>query len=204
MYEYRRLTPEQRRQLVQERLERGNPPHQPPHPVRDQTLYLLTAACYEHVHHLHSPERRQAVLDLLFEQFIEHGMEMFAWAVLTNHYHVVVHVTAFDVLGDIFRRVHGRMSHAWNQEDGVRGRKVWYRYADRAMRSEGHYYTTLNYVHYNPVKHGLVDSPYDWPWSSVHWYLEHNGRTWLRDLWQRYPIREYGESWDEMRGAGGG
>ena len=198
MYEYRKLTPEQREQLVQERLAQGKPPHQPPHPVRGQKLYLLTAACYEHVHHLRAPERRQAVLDLLFEQFIQHGMAIHAWAIATNHYHVLVHVAEFETLGDVFRRVHGRMSYIWNEEEDARGRKVWYRYSDRAMRSEGHYYTTLNYIHYNPVKHGLVASPYDWPWSSVHWYLEHEGREWLRDLWRRYPIRDYGKSWDDV------
>ena len=196
MYEYRRLTPEQREQLVQERLANGNPPHQPPHPMRSEGIYLLTATCYEHRDHIRTPERRQDVVDLLFEWFIRHGMEVIAWVVLLNHYHVLVHVAEFDALGAVFRRVHGRTSHAWNGADDTRGRKVWYRYSDRAMRSERHYYTTLNYVHYNPVKHGLVTSPYDWPWSSVHWYLEHNGREWLRDLWRRYPIRDYGKSWD--------
>jgi putative transposase len=94
---------------------------------------------------------------------------------------LLVHVTQFQALGEIFRRVHGRTSRDWNQEERTQGRKVWYRYNDRAIRSEGHYYTTLNYIHYNPVKHGLVASPYDWTWSSVHWYRETKGREWLRD-----------------------
>jgi putative transposase len=28
----------------------------------------------------------------------------------------------------------------------------------------------LNYMHWNPVKRGLVEKPEDWPWSSVHYY----------------------------------
>ena len=198
MYEYRKLTSEQRKQLVEERLSWGYPPHQPPHLVLDDAFYLLTAACYEHRHHLHTPERRQTVLDSLFEQFIQHGMEIRAWTVLTNHYHLLAHVTEFEALGKMFGQVHGRTSHAWNQLDNRRGRKIWRRYGDRAIRSERHYYTTLNYIHYNPVKHGLVPSPYDWPWSSVHWYVEHEGREWLRDLWRRYPIRGYGRGWDDI------
>ncbi len=193
MYEYRRLTPAQRRQLVEERVARGYPPHQPPHLVLDDATYLLTAACYEHKHRLHAPERRQTVLDSLFEQFIRHGMEVLAWVVLTNHYHFLVHVTEFGVLGKIFGQVHGRTSHDWNQADNRRGRKIWCRYSDRAIRTERHYYTTLNYVHYNPVKHGLAAWPYDWPWSSVQWYRAQEGREWLRDLWRRYPVRDYGK-----------
>jgi putative transposase len=76
------------------------------------------------------------------------------------------------------------------------GRKIWYRYCDRAIRSQRHYYTTLNYIHYNPVKHDLVKSPYDWLESSVHWYLETYGREWLRETWVRYPVRDYGKGWN--------
>ncbi len=198
MYEYRKLSPEERRQLVLERLKRGYPPHEPPHLGLDQTLYLLSAACYEHRPHLHTAERRQQVLDLLFEACIQNGISLHAWVVMPNHYHLLAFVTEFRALGEIFRRVHGRTSHQWNGEDGMRGRKVWYRYSDRAMRSERHAYTTLNYIHFNPVKHGAAESPYDWPWSSVHWYREHYGREWLRDLWRRYPVRDYGKGWDDV------
>jgi len=199
MYEYRKLTPEQRAEVVQQRLQDGYPPHSPPHPVRDQPFYLLTAACYEHVCHMESGSRRQEVLDTLFEWFVGCGMEICAWVVLPNHYHLLVHVTDFDALGGIFRRVHGPASRRWNLEDDSPGRKVWYRFSDRAIRSERHYYVTLNYIHYNPVKHGWVKSPYDWAESSVHWYLEHHGRGWLRDSWIRYPVRDYGRGWDDVK-----
>jgi putative transposase len=166
--------------------------------MKDASVYLLTAACYEHCSHLRTPERRRMALDLLLEQCAQRGVDVHAWAVLTNHYHVLAGVTDFGALGEVFHRVHGRTAHDWNRQDAEPGRKVWYRYSDRAMRSERHYYTTLNYVHYNAVKHGLVSSPYDWPFTSVHWYLEHKGREWLRDLWQRYPIRDYGKQWDDI------
>lgn len=198
MYEYRKLSPEERRRLVEERLARGYPPHQPPHPIRQQGLYLLTAACYEHRPHLSTAARRRLVLDLLFEHCIERGIMLHAWAILTNHYHLLAAMPEFEALGDVFRRVHGRTAHDWNQEEGAQGRKVWYRYSDRMIRSERHYYVTLNYIHYNAVKHNLVASPYEWAWSSVHWYREHYGRGWLRDVWRDHPLREYGKSWDSL------
>jgi len=196
MYPYRRLTPEQRADLVERRLNQGHPPHSPPHPVRDQPFYLLTAACYDHECHMRSQPRRQQVLDALFEQFVANGMEMRAWVVLPNHYHLLVQVTDFDAVGSALRLVHGPTARQWNREDVTPGRKVWYRFADRAIRSERHYYVTLNYIHYNPVKHGWGQSPYDWPESSVHWHLEHHSREWLRDLWVRHPVRDYGRGWD--------
>jgi putative transposase len=198
MYQYRNLTPEEREELVRERVARGFPAHQPPHPVRGRDVYLVTAACYGHAHHLPLSERRWALLESLFKQLSLMTIEIHAWAILTNHYHLLLGIEEFGALGDVLRRVHGRTSRAWNVEDGREGRKVWYRYTDRAMRSERHYYTTVNYIHYNPVKRRLAESPYDWPWSSVHWYLDHIGRGWLRDVWQQYPVLEYSKGWDDI------
>jgi putative transposase len=93
-------------------------------------------------------------------------------------------------------QLHGRTSFEMNREDAARGRTVWYDYEDRCMRSDAHFHTSLNYVHNNPVKHGYVEKWQDWPYSSVHWYLETNGRDWLLDLWLCYPVRNYGDKWD--------
>jgi putative transposase len=121
-----------------------------------------------------------------------------AWVILSNHYHLLVNVVNFDVLSGLFRRIHGATARQWNLEENVTKRKICYRWSDRAIRSERHYYTAVNYIHYNPVKHGLVASPYDWVESSVHWYLQAYGREWLRDFWTQYPVRDYGKNWDDF------
>ncbi len=220
MYEYRHLTPEQRAELVQQRLARGYPPHSPPHPIQDQSFYLLTAACYEHKCHIKTEERRKQLLGLLFEQFVDSGIELRGWVVLPNHYHLLVHLgdldedlsphyelvrsksfSPYQQIGKVLQRVHGSTSRQWNLEEQAVGRKVWYAYSDRAIRSKRHYYVTLNYIHYNPVKHNWSGTPYDWSCSSVHWYLEQEGRAWLRDAWVRYPVKDYGKEWDEFSGS---
>ncbi|TWT90944.1 Transposase IS200 like protein [Pseudobythopirellula maris] len=55
---------------------------------------------------------------------------------------------------------------------GVRGeRGVWQRrFYERAIRDETHLRRTMDYIHINPVKHGLVARAKDWPWSSFHRY----------------------------------
>ena len=201
MYEYRKLTPEQRAELVQQRLALGYPPHSPPHHVRGQRLYLLTATCYEHRVLMGDQERRRQVLDALFQTLTTNGTEIRAWIILPNHYHILVYEADLRAVGRALRLVHGPTSRRWNQEDGSLGRQVWHCYADRAIRSKAHYYTTLNYIHYNPVKHGWAGSPYGWTESSVHWYLKHRGREWLRDLWVCYPLRSYGRGWDDFAAA---
>lgn len=117
--------------------------------------------------------------------------------VLPNHYHLLVGAAEPAALGGAIRLVHGRLSRQWNLEDGTPGGKVWFRYTDRAIRSERHYCVALNYVHYDPVKHGYARSPYDWGASSVHRYVEELGREGLRDLWTRYPVLDFGRGWDD-------
>ena len=49
---------------------------------------------------------------------------------------------------------------------------VWQRrFWEHTMRDEGDLNRHLDYIHYNPVKHGLVKNVSDWPWSSFHRYV---------------------------------
>ena len=53
---------------------------------------------------------------------------------------------------------------------GERG--IWQRrYWEHQIRDDSDYNNHINYIHYNPVKHGHVTSPIDWPYSSIHRYI---------------------------------
>jgi REP-associated tyrosine transposase len=53
------------------------------------------------------------------------------------------------------------------QSRGDRG--IWQRrYWEHTIRDDRDYAVHMDYVHFNPVKHGLVTSPADWPFSSFH------------------------------------
>jgi len=90
----------------------------------------------------------------------------------------------------------GRSSFNWNGEDNQRGRKVWYNCFEKPMKSERHFWATLNYVHHNPVHHGYVKRWQDWPWSSARQYLETVGSEEAKRIWLTYPILDYGKKWD--------
>ncbi len=50
---------------------------------------------------------------------------------------------------------------------GERG--IWQRrYWEHLIRDEGDYEKHVEYIHYNPVKHGIVSRVIDWPYSSFH------------------------------------
>jgi putative transposase len=133
----------------------------------------------------------------LLTVFAAHGGRAFAWCVLPNHYHALVE--APDVL-DLLRglgRFHGRTSYAWNGAESTRGRKVFFRAVERAIRSDGHFWATLNYVHHNPVHHGYAARWTDWSWSSATEYLAQTEPGEAERIWRQYPVRDYGKGWDE-------
>jgi putative transposase len=53
-------------------------------------------------------------------------------------------------------------------ERGVWQRRFW----EHLIETEDDFERHLEYIHYNPVKHGLVDSPVDWPYSSFHRWVQ--------------------------------
>ena len=51
-------------------------------------------------------------------------------------------------------------------------RGIWQRrYWEHAIEDENDLERHFDYIHYNPVKHGLVSSPNDWLWSSFQRYV---------------------------------
>lgn len=50
---------------------------------------------------------------------------------------------------------------------------VWQRrFYEHTIRDERDLNTHIDYIHYNPMKHGLVDCVSDWQWSSFHRYVK--------------------------------
>ena len=53
---------------------------------------------------------------------------------------------------------------------GERG--IWQRrYWEHQIRDETDYARHVDYIHYNPVKHGYAQTPLDWPYSSLHRFV---------------------------------
>ena len=153
-YAYRHMTPEERTAVVQDRRHRGYPWHSPPHPYREAGWYCIAATNYEHAHIISSPDRLTAFEDHLLSELASVEAEIGGWVILTNHYHALVGVQSLDQISAALKHLHGTTARAWNLEDGLTGkRKVWFKFYDRYIRNEEHYYRTLNYIHYNTVKH---------------------------------------------------
>ena len=50
---------------------------------------------------------------------------------------------------------------------------IWQnRYWEHLLRDTSDFENHVDYIHYNPRKHGLVTRPVDWPYSSFHRFVE--------------------------------
>jgi putative transposase len=50
---------------------------------------------------------------------------------------------------------------------------VWQRrFWEHLIRDQNDFNRHIDYIHYNPVKHGLVNCVADWPWSSFHRFVK--------------------------------
>lgn len=114
-----------------------------------------------------------------------------------NHYHLLVESKNLKRVKKELSKLHGQTFFNWNRQENLAGRTVWFRCSDRAIRSERHYWATINYIHNNPVHHGYVEKWADWPFSSAKNYLDAVGLDQAKAIWKDYPVLDYGKGWDD-------
>jgi len=104
-----------------------------------------------------------------------------AWAVLPDHMHCIwtlppgdddfsnrwksIKIRFVQAIPPTERRSPVRIAKG---ERGIWQRRFW----EHVIRDEADYEHHLNYVHWNPVKHGLVKKVADWPFSTFHRYVQ--------------------------------
>jgi putative transposase len=71
------------------------------------------------------------------------------------------------------------LKHHANGSLALWQRRFW----EHTIRNENDFARHVDYVHFNPVKHGLVTRVCDWPYSSFHRYVQEQvlPRDWAGD-----------------------
>lgn len=149
-------------------------PHAPTHLLRAGGTFFVTASTLDRVHHFRGPERLAVLHRGLLTLARDFGWHLEAWAVFSNHYHFVAHspteASEATSLSAMLRMLHTRTGGWLNRLDQTPGRQVWFNYRDTRLTHQRSYFARLNYVHQNPVKHGLVPVANQYPWGSAAWF----------------------------------
>jgi putative transposase len=112
---------------------------------------------------------------------VTHPFSLVAMVVLPDHLHSIWRLPAGDMdypkrwslLKAGFSRRVAQGECINPSRMGKRERGIWQRrYWEHQIRDEEDLMRHVDYIHYNPVKHGWVNRPVDWPHSTLHGYIK--------------------------------
>jgi REP element-mobilizing transposase RayT len=104
---------------------------------------------------------------LLMLASVAREMKWLVWAycLMTNHYHLVVQ-TPEGGLSKGMQKLNGGFSRSTNALRGRQRHLFQNRFASTLIERESHLLEACRYVVLNPVRAGLVEDPATWPWTS--------------------------------------
>ena len=110
----------------------------------------------------------------------EHPYELDAAVVLPDHIHTIWTLPPGDANFSVrWRKIKARFSRGLPRIErrsasraGKGERCIWQRrFWEHAIRDDTDLQRHIDYLHYNPVKHGHCDNVVDWPYSTFHRYV---------------------------------
>jgi len=153
---------------------------------RDKTpgaTYFFTVITYQRQPILHLPENIHLLRQSFHYVKQRHPFEIDAIVILPDHIHCLwtmpPEVSNFSIRWQLIKsyfshrcpskyRQQPSASRLKKQEQAIWQRRFW----EHKIRDEKDFANHVDYIHYNPVKHGLVTVPGDWVHSSFHKFIK--------------------------------
>lgn len=121
---------------------------------------------------------RQAIIDVGSKL----PFESIAWVLLPDHLHTIWRLPETDANFSLrwalikqhvtrFCTDRTRMLPMTESRQRRREGTIWQRFWEHLIRDDTDFRNHIDYIHYNPVKHGYVTQPGDWPHSTFHRYV---------------------------------
>jgi putative transposase len=140
-------------------------------------LHFITSSCYQRKPFFDFASQRDLFLKIFEEVRQKYEFQVVGYVVMPEHVHLLIGEpddgTVAIIMQVLKQRIsrqcpaHGR-SHLPEDADPL---PFWYpRSYDFNVFSEKKLAEKLDYIHWNPVRRGLVASPEQWPWSSYRFY----------------------------------
>ena len=146
-------------------------PHVPVHRLNEDGVYMVTAATLYKQCLFNTPDKLTLLESRLLSFARNYNWQLQAWAVFSNHYHFIARrQNPSSDLKQLLKHLHSDTARDLNVLDRTAGRVVWYNFWDTMLTYEESYLARLNYVHQNPVKHGLVPVANQYEWCSAAWF----------------------------------
>lgn len=147
--------------------------------------YFFTVVTYKRRKILTTPESRQILRTMINEVRQQHPFTIRGWVLLPEHIHCIW--TLPENNGDYSKRwglikaeFSKRAKNLIRRDEWMTGSKrkhreatIWQRrFWEHMIRDEDDLRRHMDYLHFNPVKHGLVKCVKDWPYSTFHRFVK--------------------------------
>lgn len=112
----------------------------------------------------------ETFLAVLREATVLFGIEVAAYCLMSNHYHLLMHTPGGNI-SRAMRHINGVYTQRYNRCRGIDGQLFRGRYKCVLVEADSHLLELLRYIHRNPVRAGMCKSVDDFVWSSHAGYL---------------------------------
>jgi putative transposase len=126
----------------------------------------------------HSEMDHRIFLRLLREHCEIYGVRIFAYCLMTNHYHLVVAGDRVNSVSLAIGQTNREYSYIRHRMMGTSG-QLWEGRFGSSLLDEAHFWTAFCYVERNPMSAGMVEKPWDWAWSSARSHVGMAKESWL-------------------------
>ena len=132
--------------------------------------------------------------DLLWESVNNYkkqiDYDLIAWVVMPDHFHMLLSINNYSI-SELIKKIKLSFSSNYRKSMGMRKGRVWqYRFWDHIIRDQNDLNKHVDYIHYNPIKHGLVNNPQSWKFSSFKEYLKEET---YQPGWGEKPVKFEGD-----------
>lgn len=157
--------------------------HQPSHLYIRNGTWIITAGTYQKHHIFREKQDLTMLQKVIFESAYHEGWKLRAWAIFSNHYHLIaVSNEQSSAINEFIATIHRKSAYLINQKQNQQGRRVWYRYWETLLTYPKSYYARLKYVMNNPVRHGLVKNAQDYKWCSARWFANTTSQKFYNNI----------------------
>lgn len=137
---------------------------------KDGATYFVTLDCFHHQPLLARPRLKQLLLHAIQDTKKQFGLHLGGYVILDDHAHLVfVAATPDSEYQGAMHFLQARFTRAWRElEQDVNDATFWeHSIKARVLADHDDLRAHLDYIHYDPVKHGLCEHAYDYLWSSL-------------------------------------
>ncbi len=130
---------------------------------------FITAVCHRRKPCLESDWQKELLLSVMRELKSSSGFAMNAFVILDDHFHWII-TPVGKKFSAIMQSIKLRFVHRYKKAIGKKEQAtLWQRrFWDHVIRNSEDLHRHMDYIHYNPVKHGHVARVADWPYSTFH------------------------------------